>query len=162
VREGDRRARPRFERVSIRQGHEVTGFIRSGERCERRHHRGGDRFEARAVVIATGAWSGVVGEAARRATSPCARIGATKFMTRRVPGGGIRARRRSSSIRIELSRSAVEGRGLLLGHGRRDEPDSFNTEIDRSLEPRVVERAISSGHRPGGRELMRPGPGSTR
>jgi len=35
-----------------------------------------------------------------------------------------------------------EGPGLLLGHGRRDEPDGFGTEIDRSLEPRVVERAI--------------------
>ena len=35
-----------------------------------------------------------------------------------------------------------EGPGLLLGHGRRDEPDGFSTEIDRSLEPRVVERAI--------------------
>src|SRR5438445_702815 len=35
-----------------------------------------------------------------------------------------------------------EGPGLLLGHGRRDAPDGFSTEIDRSLEPRVVERAI--------------------
>ena len=35
-----------------------------------------------------------------------------------------------------------EGPGMLLGHGRRDEPDGFSTEIDRSLEPRVVERAI--------------------
>jgi len=35
-----------------------------------------------------------------------------------------------------------EGLGLLLGHGRRDVPDGFSTEIDRRLEPRVVERAI--------------------
>jgi sarcosine oxidase subunit beta len=35
-----------------------------------------------------------------------------------------------------------EGEGLLLGGGRRDEPSSFSTEVDRSLEPGVVERAV--------------------
>ena len=35
-----------------------------------------------------------------------------------------------------------EGDGLLLGGGRRNEPSSFSTDVDPSLEPEVVERAV--------------------
>src|SRR5262249_32327704 len=48
-----------------------------------------------------------------------------------------------------------EGPGLLLGHGRRDEPDGFSTEIDRSLEPALIERAIHRAPVLADAELMR-------
>src|SRR5206468_352660 len=48
-----------------------------------------------------------------------------------------------------------EGPGLLLGHGRRDEPDGFSTEIDRSLEPALIERAIHRAPALADAELMR-------
>src|SRR5256712_11307456 len=48
-----------------------------------------------------------------------------------------------------------EGLGLLLGHGRPNEPDSFSTEIDRSLEPGAIERAIHRAPALADAELMR-------
>jgi sarcosine oxidase subunit beta len=146
-------ARARDRGVSIRQGHEVTGFIRSGERVSGVTTAAG-RFEARAVVIATGAWSGVVGKLAG-VDIPVRPHRRHKFMTaafpvERIPGATpfIIDPHRNFSLRRE-------GAGLLLGHGRRDEPDSFNTEIDRSLEPRVVERAIHRAPALADAELMR-------
>jgi glycine/D-amino acid oxidase-like deaminating enzyme len=146
-------ARARDRGASIRQGHEVTGFIRSGERVSGVTTAAG-RFEARAVVIATGAWSGVVGKLAG-VDIPVRPHRRHKFMTaafpvERIPGATpfIIDPHRNFSLRRE-------GAGLLLGHGRRDEPDSFNTEIDRSLEPRVVERAIHRAPALADAELMR-------
>src|SRR5207244_10943775 len=48
-----------------------------------------------------------------------------------------------------------EGPGLLMGHGRRDEPDGFSIEIDRSLEPALIERAIHRAPALADAELMR-------
>src|SRR5256884_171821 len=65
-----------------------------------------------------------------------------KFMTAPFPADRIPA---ATPFVIDPHRNFSlrrEGVGLLLGHGRRDEPDGFSTEIDRSLEPGVVERAI--------------------
>src|SRR5262249_46776836 len=56
-------ARARDLGVVIRQQHEVRGFVRDGDRV-RGVTTAAETFEADAVVIATGAWSGVVGRLA--------------------------------------------------------------------------------------------------
>jgi sarcosine oxidase subunit beta len=133
-------ARARQLGVVIKQQHEVFGFVRTGDRVTSVTTAAGV-FEAPAIVIATGAWSGVVGQLAK-VDIPVRPHRRHKFMTApfatdRIPAGTpfIIDPHRNFSLRRE-------GLGLLLGHGRRDEPDGFSTEIDRSLEPRVVERAI--------------------
>ena len=133
-------ARARELGVEIRQQHEVRGFIRHGGRITGVTTAAG-AVEARAVVIATGAWSGVVGQLAG-VDIPVRPHRRHKFMTAPFPTDRIPA---GTPFVIEPYRHFSlrrEGPGLLLGHGRRDEPDGFSTEIDRSLEPRVVERAI--------------------
>jgi glycine/D-amino acid oxidase-like deaminating enzyme len=65
-----------------------------------------------------------------------------KFMTAPFPAERIPA---ATPFIIDPHRNFSlrrEGAGLLFGHGRRDEPDSFSTEVDRSLEAGVVERAV--------------------
>ena len=100
-------------------------------------------IEAPAVVIATGAWSGVVGRLAGvdipvtpaaapqvhdRAVSGFDAIpAATPFIIDPHPGFSLRR----------------EGAGLLLGIGRRDEPGAFSTELDWSLS-----RAAGGARRP--------------
>jgi sarcosine oxidase subunit beta len=133
-------ARARDLGVDIRQQHEVRGFIRHGDRVTGVTTSDG-AFEARAVVIATGAWSGGVGTLAG-VDIPIRPHRRHKFMTAPFPMDQIPAATPfviDPHSNFSLRR---EGVGLLLGHGRRDEPDSFSTEIDRSLEPGVVERAI--------------------
>ena len=133
-------ARARDLGVSIRQQHEVLGFSRSGDRVTGVTTVQGE-FEAAVVVIATGAWSGVVGKLAG-VEIPVRPHRRHKFMTAPFATDRIPA---MTPFVIDPHRNLSlrrEGVGLLLGHGRRDEPDSFNTEIDKSLEPRVVERAI--------------------
>jgi sarcosine oxidase subunit beta len=133
-------ARARDLGVEIRQGHEVRGFLRDGDRV-RGVTTGQETFEARAVVVATGAWSGVVGKLAG-VEIPVRPHRRHKFMTAPFPVDRIPA---ATPFVIDPHRNFSlrrEGAGLLLGHGRRDEPESFSTEIDRSLEPGVVERAI--------------------
>ena len=118
----------------------MRGFTRRGDRITGVVTAAG-RIEARAVVVATGAWSGVVGTLAgveipvvphRRhkfVTAPFhadAIPMATPFII--DPHGGFSLRR--------------EGAGVLLGIGRPEEASSFSTDVDRSLEPRVVERAV--------------------
>jgi len=133
-------ARARDLGVAIRQQHEVTEFVRDADRVRGVVTRAGT-FEAGAVVIATGAWSGVVGTLAG-VDIPVRPHRRHKFMT--APFGTERIPAATPFV-IDPHRNFSlrrEGAGLLLGHGRRDEPESFSTEIDRSLEPRVVERAI--------------------
>jgi sarcosine oxidase subunit beta len=93
------------------------------------------------VVIATGAWSGVVG----RLTGveiPVAPLRRSKFITAPFPfeaipeatpfvidpGQGISLRR--------------EGPGILLGIGRREAAGSFSTALDWALAEPLVERAV--------------------
>ena len=126
--------------VGIRQQHEVRGFILDGDRVRGVTTAAGS-FEADAVVIATGAWSGVVGRLAG-VDIPVRPHRRPKFMT--APFGSDRIPAATPFV-IDPHRHFSmrrEGNGLLLGHGRRDEPDSFSTEIDRTLEPGVVERAV--------------------
>jgi sarcosine oxidase subunit beta len=133
-------ARARDLGVAIEQQHEVVGFVREGERVSGVTTASG-RFEAPAIVMATGAWSGVVGRLAG-VEIPVRPHRRHKFMTAPFPIERIPA---VTPFVIDPHRNFSlrrEGPGLLLGHGRRDEPDSFNTAIDRTLEPRVVERAI--------------------
>ena len=146
-------ARARDRGVVIKQGHEVRGFVRRGERVTGVTTEAGT-FEAQAVVIATGAWSGVVGKLAG-VDIPVHPHRRHKFMTAPFPVERIPAATPfviDPHCNFSLRR---EGPGLLLGHGRRDEPDSFSTEIDRSLEPRVVERAIHRAPALADAELMR-------
>jgi len=133
-------ARARELGVVIHQQHEVTAFLRDGDRVRGVVTQHG-AFEAGAIVIATGAWSGVVGTLAG-VDIPVRPHRRHKFMTAPFPADRIPA---TTPFVIDPHQNFSlrrEGPGLLLGHGRRDEPDGFGTEIDRSLEPRVVERAI--------------------
>ena len=133
-------ARARDLGVVIKQQHEVHGFLRDGDRVRGVTTAAG-MLEAPTVVIATGAWSGVVGKLAG-VDIPVRPHRRHKFMTAPFPAERIPA---VTPFVIDPHRSFSlrrEGPGLLLGHGRRDEPDGFSTEVDRSLESRVVERAI--------------------
>ncbi len=146
-------ARARDLGVTIEQRHEVRGFIRHGDRVSGVVTAAG-AFEAPAVVIATGAWSGVVGRLAG-VEIPVRPHRRHKFMTAPFPADRIPA---ATPFVIDPHRNFSlrrEGPGLLLGHGRRDEPDTFSTEIDRSLEPAVVERAIHRAPVLADAELMR-------
>ena len=133
-------ARARDLGVVIEQGCPVRGFVRHGDRVTG-VTTAGEALEAGAVVIATGAWSGVVGRLAG-VDIPVRPHRRHKFMTAPFPADRIPA---ATPFVIDPHRNFSlrrEGPGLLLGHGRRDEPDGFGVEIDRTLEPRVVERAI--------------------
>ncbi len=133
-------ARARDLGVEIRQQAEVRGFLRHGDRVTGVTTAAG-ALAARAVVIATGAWSGVVGRLAG-VDIPVRPHRRHKFMTAPFPAERIPA---ATPFVIDPHRNFSlrrEGPGLLLGHGRRDEPESFSTEIDRSLERGVVGRAI--------------------
>jgi sarcosine oxidase subunit beta len=139
--------------VAVKQQHEVIGFVRHGDRVHGAVTTAGT-FEAEAVVIATGAWSGVVGQLAH-VDIPVRPHRRHKFMTAPFPETRIPA---ATPFVIDPHRNFSlrrEGPGLLLGHGRRDEPDGFGTEIDRSLEPAVVERAIHRAPALADAELMR-------
>jgi len=146
-------ARARELGVVIHQQHEVSAFLRDGDRVRGVVTRHG-AFEAGAVVIATGAWSGVVGTLAG-VDIPVRPHRRHKFMTAPFPTDRIPA---ATPFVIDPHQNFSmrrEGPGLLLGHGRRDEPDGFGTEIDRSLEPRVVERAINRAPALAEAKLMR-------
>src|SRR5499425_108409 len=146
-------ARARDLGVVIEQQQEVVGFVRHGDRVTG-VVTAADTFEAQTVVIATGAWSGVVGKLAG-VDIPVRPHRRHKFMTAPFPADRIPA---TTPFVIDPHRNFSlrrEGEGLLLGHGRRDEPDSFSTEIDRTLEPGVVERSIHRAPALADAELMR-------
>jgi sarcosine oxidase subunit beta len=146
-------ARARDLGVVIKQQHEVHGFLLEGDRVLGVTTAAGS-FAARATVIATGAWSGVVGRLAD-VDIPVRPHRRHKFMTAPFPAARIPA---ATPFVIDPNRNFSlrrEGPGLLLGHGRRDEPDGFSTEIDRSLEPALIERAIHRAPALADAELMR-------
>ena len=146
-------ARARDLGVTIKQQHEVRGFIRAGDRVLGVTTAAGS-FEARATVIATGAWSGVVGQLGGcrhpRASAPAPQVHDRAVSGVAHPGGHAVHHRPAHELL-----AAPRGPGLLLGHGRRDEPDGFSTEIDRSLEPALIERAIHRAPVLADAELMR-------
>jgi sarcosine oxidase subunit beta len=133
-------ARARDLGVIIRQQEEVRGFTRRGERVTGVVTARGT-VEARAVVIATGAWSGVVGTLAG-VDIPVVPHRRHKFVTAPFPADDIPM---ATPFIIDPHGGCSlrrEGAGILLGIGRPEEPSSFSTEVDRSLESRVVERAV--------------------
>lgn len=133
-------ARARDLGVVVHQGCEVRSFTRAGERVTG-VVAGAGPFEAPAVVIATGAWSGVVGTLAG-VDIPVVPHRRHKFITAPFPEALIPAETPFVIDQHQGSSLRREGAGLLLGGGRRGEPASFGTDVDRSLEPLVIERAV--------------------
>jgi sarcosine oxidase subunit beta len=146
-------ARARAGGVVIEQGRAVHGVSRRGDRVTGVTTASGE-VTAPVVVIAAGAWSREVGRLAR-VDVPVRPHRRHKFMTAPFPVDRIPA---ATPFIIDPHRNFSmrrEGPGLLLGHGRPHEPDSFSTEIDRSLETGVVERAIHRAPALAEAELMR-------
>ena len=146
-------ARARELGVEIRQQQEVHGFTRTGDRVTGVVTNGGS-IDAPVVVMATGAWSGVVGALAG-VDIPVVPHRRHKFITAPFPADAIPGATPfiiDPHAGFSLRR---EGDGVLLGIGRPHEAVSFSTEIDRSLEPRVVERAIHRAPALADAQLMR-------
>ena len=145
-------ARARDLGVAIETGCEVVGFERAG-----RDHvvvtRGG-AVTAPAVVIAAGAWSGLVGRLAG-VDIPVTPFRRSKFITRDFPFDRIPAATPfviDPHLGTSLRR---EGPGLLLGIGRKGESGSFSTATDWSLTEPLVERAMRRFPAVADAELMR-------
>ena len=133
-------ARARELGVVIEQQQEVRGFVRDGDAVTGVATAQGEVHAPR-VVIATGAWSGVVGTLAG-VEIPVRPHRRHKWMTAPFPTDRIPA---ATPFIIDPHRNFSmrrEGPGLLLGHGRPDEPARFDTTVDRTLEPGVVARAV--------------------
>jgi sarcosine oxidase subunit beta len=133
-------ARARELGVTIEQQDEARAFIRRGDAVTGVVTARGE-YEAPRVVIAAGAWSGVIGRLAG-VDIPVRPHRRHKFMTAPFPTDRIPA---ATPFIIDPHRNFSmrrEGPGLLLGHGRHGEPDSFATDVDPSLEAGVVARAI--------------------
>jgi sarcosine oxidase subunit beta len=133
-------ARARELGVTIRQQQEVRGFARAGDRVTG-VVTAAETVHAGAVVIATGAWSGVVGTLAG-VEIPVAPRRRHKFITAAFPADAIPMATPFIIDPHAGSSLRREGDGILMGIGRQGEAPTFSTEIDRELEPRVVEKAI--------------------
>ena len=126
--------------VTIRTGCEVVGFARTPGGVEGVVTRDGP-LSAPVVVIATGAWSGVVGALAG-IDIPVRPLRRSKFITAPFPFEKIPEATPfviDPHLGISLRR---EGAGVLLGIGRREEAGSFSTALDWSLAEPLVERAV--------------------
>ncbi len=133
-------ARARDLGVTIRTGCEVIGVTRTPDRVEGVVTREGP-LSAPVVVIATGAWSGVVGRLAG-VDIPVAPLRRSKFITAPFPFEKIPEATPfviDPHLGISLRR---EGPGILLGIGRREEAGSFRTDLDWSLAEPLVERVV--------------------
>ncbi len=133
-------ARARDLGVVIKTQQEVVGFARTAGRVEGVITREG-RVTAPIVVIATGAWSGIVGRLAGFdiPVSPRRR---SKFITDAVPTEQIPA---ATPFVIDPHRGISmrrEGPGILLGFSRREEGVSFDTRPDWTLAEPLVEHAV--------------------
>ena len=133
-------ARARELGVQIRQQHEVVAIARGAGGVLAVATRQGD-FEAPAMVIAAGAWSGVVGKLAG-IDIPVTPRRRHKFMTAPFPTDRIPAATPFIIGQHWSFSMRREGEGLLLGGGRKDEGSSFSTDNDWDLAPEVVERAV--------------------
>jgi sarcosine oxidase subunit beta len=133
-------ARARALGVTIETDCEVVGFTR-GDGVIRGVTTNRGAFAAPVIVIATGAWSGVVGQLAG-VDIPVSPRRRSKFITAPI-----------AADRIPLATPFVidphqgvslrrEGPAVLLGGGRPDEPSTFDTTPDTSLIEPVVERAV--------------------
>jgi sarcosine oxidase, subunit beta len=146
-------ARARDLGVTIRTGCEVVGFTRTPDGVEGVVTRDG-LLSASIVVIATGAWSGVVGTLAG-VDIPVAPLRRSKFITAPFPFDKIPEATPfviDPHLGISLRR---EGAGVLLGIGRREEAGSFSTALDWSLAEPLVERAVRRAPLLADAQLMR-------
>jgi sarcosine oxidase subunit beta len=133
-------ARARDLGVTIRTGCEVVGFARTPGGVEGVVTRDGP-VGAPVVVIATGAWSGVIGTLAG-IDIPVRPLRRSKFITAPFPFDRVPEATPfviDPHLGISLRR---EGAGILLGIGRREEAGSFSTALDWSLAEPLVERAV--------------------
>jgi sarcosine oxidase subunit beta len=133
-------ARAREFGVTIRTGCEVVGFARTAGGVTGVVTRDG-AVSAPVVVIATGAWSGVVARLAG-VDVPVTPLRRSKFITAPFSFDSIPEATPfviDPHLGISLRR---EGAGILLGIGRREEAGSFRTELDWSLAEPLVERAV--------------------
>jgi sarcosine oxidase subunit beta len=146
-------ARARELGVTIRTGCEVIGVTRTPDRVEGVVTREGP-VSAPVVVIATGAWSGVVGRLAG-VDIPVAPLRRSKFITAPFPFDKIPEATPfviDPHLGISLRR---EGPGILLGIGRRQEAGSFSTALDWGLAEPLVERAVRRAPGLADAQLMR-------
>jgi glycine/D-amino acid oxidase-like deaminating enzyme len=134
-------ARARELGVTIKQHHEVLGVSRTDGRRVTGVITTQGAIEAPVVVIAAGAWSGVVGKLAG-VDIPVTPRRRHKFMTAPFPTDRIPAATPFIIAQSGGFSMRREGPGLLLGGGRPDEPSAFNTEPDWTLAPQVIERAV--------------------
>ena len=134
-------ARARELGVRIEQQHEVVRFTRDGGRVTGVVTARG-AFEAPVVVIAAGAWSGVVGKLAG-VDIPVTPRRRHKFMTAPFPTDRIPAATPFIIAQSGGFSMRREGPGLLLGGGRPEHVGTFDTSTDWSLAPQVIERAVS-------------------
>ena len=146
-------ARARALGVTIKQHHEVVGFTRADRRVTGVITAQG-AIEAPLVVLAAGAWTGVVGTLAG-VDIPVTPRRRHKFMTAPFPTDRIPATTPFIIAQSGGFSMRREGPGLLLGGGRADEPSAFNTEPDWSLAPQIIERAIHRVPALGDARLMR-------
>src|ERR687892_1351252 len=147
-------ARARELGVVIRTGCEVVGVARTPDRVEG-VVTGDGPIAAPVVVIAAGAWSGVVGTLAG-VDIPVRPLRRSKFITAPVSPATIPEATPfviDPHLGISLRR---EGAGILLGIGRREEAGSFSTALDWSLAEPLVERVVRRAPVLADAQLMRP------
>jgi sarcosine oxidase subunit beta len=133
-------ARGRTLGVTIETGCEVLGFERAAGGQHVVSTRQG-AITAPVVVIAAGAWSGLVGRLAG-VDVPVSPLRRSKFITRDFPFDRIPAAT-PFVIDPHLGTSMRrEGAGILLGIGRREDAGKFNTDVDWSLTEPLVDRAV--------------------
>jgi sarcosine oxidase subunit beta len=133
-------ARARDLGVEIRTGCEVVGVRRSGTGVEGVTTSAGT-LEAPVVVLAAGAWTGVVARLAG-VDVPVTPLRRSKFITAPLPFERIPA---ATPFVIDPHQGISlrrEGAGLLLGIGRPDDAPSFGTEVDWTLTEPLIERAV--------------------
>jgi sarcosine oxidase subunit beta len=146
-------ARARDLGVTIRTGCDVTGFARRADAVEGVVTPDGP-ISSPVVVIATGAWSGVLGRLAG-VDIPVAPLRRSKFITAPFPFDRIPEATPfviDPHLGISLRR---EGAGILLGIGRREAAGSFRTDLDWDLAEPLVERVVRRAPRLADAQLMR-------
>ena len=126
--------------VTIRTGCEVVGLARTPEAVHGVVTREGE-IAAPVVVVAAGAWSGVVGALAG-VDIPVRPLRRSKFITAPFPFDRIPE---ATPFVIDPHQGISlrrEGAGILLGIGRRDRAGDFDTALDWGLAEPLVERAV--------------------
>ncbi|HEV8441336.1 MAG TPA: FAD-binding oxidoreductase [Methylomirabilota bacterium] len=146
-------ARARELGVTIETDREVLAIERGADGVHAVTTAAGS-VSSRAVVIAAGAWSGLVGRLAG-VDIPVSPHRRSKFITAPFPEDRIPA---ATPFVIDPHQGISlrrEGPGILLGGGRRHEPSAFGTEPDPALAEHVVARAVHRAPALGDARLVR-------